>query len=563
MYISRLALDHFRSWPHLVVDFTPGVTILKGANGLGKTNIVEAVEVLSTGSSHRVSGSLPLIERGETKATIRANVNENSVERGNCGNNDAPTVDGLAEHDDGQDIADPVADTAEENVGKSGKGALSGIAAADAIRQENAVSGKQPEHDVRKTTYEVTIAARGANRGRINGGNSLYMRDIVGKVPSVSFTPEDQRLVAGDPAGRRGFLDQAGSLLIAGYAANLSTANKIAKQRSALLKQLGQRGELVDAQNAALNGLEIWTGQFIAVGVALTRARAGLIERLSGPFSRIYDELAGKPQHAGLAYAPSFEEVLDFEAPEPEISKHYQRLYAGEIARGRNLIGPHRDDMTLTLDGMPAREFASNGEMWTMALALKMALFDEIAQTQQVKPIVVLDDVFAQLDETRRRQILDFAMGQDQVLITVAAASDIPLNAAEAGKVVIVDVAELKAGAQDENANLVAQLQAARGSRKADSDDAHDSKPRQADKFLKVETDQNVRDLTDGEIGTGDGQAIAADNPRINQQVQNSSDDKVGFAGVSGTVADNPGIDGIRAQYENDESGNHGGGAQS
>lgn len=403
VYISRLALDHFRSWPHLVVDFTPGVTILKGANGLGKTNIVEAVEVLSTGSSHRISSSLPLIERGENKATIRANVSEGDDE----------------------------------------------------------------------TTYEVTIAARGANRGRINGGSSLYMRDIVGKVPSVSFTPDDQRLVAGDPSGRRGFLDQAGSLLIPGYAANLSNANKIAKQRAALLKQLGQRSEPADAQNAALNGLEIWTGQFIAVGVALTRARAGLIERLADPFSQIYDELAGKPQHAGLSYAPSFEEVLDFEQPEPEISRHYQRLYAGEIARGRNLIGPHRDDMTLTLDGMPAREFASNGEMWTMALALKMALFNEIAEVQQVKPIVILDDVFAQLDETRRRQILDFAMQQDQVLITVAAASDIPLNAAQAGNAAIIDVAELKAGAQDENANLVAQLQAVRES--SDSDDGAQS----------------------------------------------------------------------------------------
>ncbi|WEV46737.1 DNA replication and repair protein RecF [Bifidobacterium sp. ESL0690] len=461
MYISRLALDHFRSWPYLVVDFIPGVTILKGANGLGKTNIVEAVEVLSTGSSHRVSSTLPLIERGEAKATIRANVNETN---GNDDDNDVEATYESVNNDSVQVAVNSPIDGFAANAKQSsseerGSGALIG----DATTQESVESNKYPaDSNVRETTYEVTIAARGANRGRINGGNSLYMRDIVGKVPSVSFTPDDQRLVAGDPAGRRGFLDQAGSLLIPGYAANLSNANKIAKQRAALLKQLGQRNEPADAQDAALNGLEIWTGQFIGVGVALTRARAGLIERLAGPFSSIYDELAGKPQHAGLSYAPSFEEVLDFEQPEPEISKHYQRLYAGEIARGRNLIGPHRDDMTLTLDDMPAREFASNGEMWTMALALKMALFNEIAEAQQVKPIVILDDVFAQLDETRRRQILDFAMQQDQVLITVAAAGDIPLNATQAGKATIIDVAELKAGSEDENANLVAQLQAAR-----------------------------------------------------------------------------------------------------
>lgn len=493
MYISRLALDHFRSWPHLVVDFKPGVTILKGANGLGKTNIVEAIEVLSTGSSHRVSSSLPLIERGEAKATIRANVNEGNA---NGEESNAEIIHEQGENGDAQGATNFPAAADAKNTGQLNvQGQENAVLTDSTMSHGNIDSGNSlADGKVRETTYEVTIAARGANRGRINGGNSLYMRDIVGKVPSVSFTPDDQRLVAGDPAGRRGFLDQAGSLLIAGYAANLSNANKIAKQRAALLKQLGQRGEPGDAQNAALNGLEIWTGQFIGVGVALTRARAGLIERLAGPFSRIYDELAGKPQHAGLQYAPSFEEVLDFEQPEPEISKHYQRLYAGEIARGRNLIGPHRDDMTLTLDGMSAREFASNGEMWTMALALKMALLEEITETQQVKPIVILDDVFAQLDETRRKQILDFAMQQDQVLITVAAASDIPMNEAQAGNATIIDVTELKAEAQDENANLVAQLQAARESKKDNPGNDADSNEQQANEPVNIEAGQKGQD---------------------------------------------------------------------
>ena len=144
MHISRLALDHYRSWSQVVVDFVPGVNILVGKNGLGKTNLVEAVEVLSTGSSHRASSMLPLIERGQTTATIRANV-----------------VD-----DDGQ-----------------------------------------------STTYEASIHARGANRARINSGTSLYLRDIIGRIPSVSFTPEDQRLVSGDPGARRTLLNQAGALL--------------------------------------------------------------------------------------------------------------------------------------------------------------------------------------------------------------------------------------------------------------------------------------------------------------------------------------------------------------
>lgn len=144
MYISRLALDHYRSWEHCVLDFEPGINILQGANGLGKTNIVEAVEVLSTGSSHRTSSSLPLIEKGCASATIRANV----------------------------------------------------------------------EDDETQHTYEATIVARGANRARIDGGKSQYMRDLIGRTPSVSFTPEDQRLVAGDPATRRNFINQAASLLL-------------------------------------------------------------------------------------------------------------------------------------------------------------------------------------------------------------------------------------------------------------------------------------------------------------------------------------------------------------
>ena len=115
-----------------------------------------------------------------------------------------------------------------------------------------------------------------------------------------------------------------------------------------------------------------------------------------------------------------------FDDPHPQISEHFQRIYPGEMARGVNLIGPQRDDMNLELAGIPAREFASNGEMWTMALALKMALFEIVRDRLGLRPIVILDDVFAQLDDSRRTQILDFARKQDQVLITVAAEGDVP-----------------------------------------------------------------------------------------------------------------------------------------
>ncbi|MBT1172616.1 DNA replication/repair protein RecF [Bifidobacterium sp. MA2] len=378
MYISRLALDHYRSWSALVVDLAPHVNVLVGANGLGKTNIVEAIEVLSTGSSHRTSSSLPLVERGESKAVIRANVVEPA----------------------------------------SGAG------------------------DERVTTYEATIAARGANRARIDSGASRYLRDIVGLVPSVSFTPDDQRLVSGEPAARRALIDQAGALLAPRYAATLQQFTRIARQRAALLKQLGQREGSFDA---ALSGLEIWTGQFIEAGVDLTRMRERIVGRLAGTFASIYARLASGKGEAGLAYAPSFEEVAAAGDGDPRsaIAAHFQRLYAGEVARGVNLIGPQRDDLAVTLDGVPAREFASNGELWTMALALRMALFEAVSADRGVKPIVILDDVFAQLDDSRRAQILAFAAGQDQVLVTAAAPGDIPDLASDGSRTNVIDVASL------------------------------------------------------------------------------------------------------------------------
>lgn len=346
------------------MDLQPGITIFQGANGLGKTNIVEAIEVISTGSSHRASSSLPLVQRGERSATIRLNVEETNQQ-------------------------------AQETV-----------------------------------TLEATITTRGANRARINGGSSRYMRDIIGRVPSVSFTPEDQQLVMGDPAVRRSFLNQTAAQVIPGYAERLQTFTHIAKQRAALLKQINQRRQNGESVDAALSGLEIWTGQFIEAGIAITQDRERIINRLSMPFAQLYDQLSdSSDEHvAGLRYQPSFEEVVCGDSAASLISEHFQRIYPGEVARGINLIGPQRDDMTFTLHDMPAREFASNGEMWTLALALKMAVYSLLSDVHDMKPVVILDDVFAQLDESRRAQILRFAADQDQVLITVAADSDIPVD---------------------------------------------------------------------------------------------------------------------------------------
>ena len=331
-----------------MLDLTPGINILQGANGLGKTNIVEAIEVLSTGLSHRTSSSVPLVQRGEHAATIRANI---------------------------ESVTDP--EPADDGVNTS----------ADAVD----ISDMKPVRQTQTTTLEATIAARGANRARINGGQSRYLREILGTLPTVSFTPEDQQLVAGDPAVRRSFINQVASLLIPGYANRLQSFTHVAKQRAALLKQLGQWQRAGSPIDAALSGLEIWTGQFIEAGVALSRDRQRIIAELNKSFGPLYARLAGVAgdlpsnaeiqdaaqdggEQAAVEYVPSFDEILGTQAPELDKPAFPAHLSRRGVSR-RQSDRPQRDDLLVTLNGMPAREFASNGEMWTLALALKMAQY--------------------------------------------------------------------------------------------------------------------------------------------------------------------------------------------
>ncbi|MUH59245.1 DNA recombination protein RecF [Bifidobacterium sp. GSD1FS] len=162
-------------------------------------------------------------------------------------------------------------------------------------------------------------------------------------------------------------------------------------------------------------------------------------------------------------YEPSFDELLTMASNDEAyaaISAHFQRIYPGEVARGVNLIGPQRDDVSIELNGMPAREYSSNGESWTLALAMKMAVYRLLEQEHGERPIVVLDDVFAQLDPTRRAKIMEFAAKQDQVLITAAAQSDVP-QFADAN---VIDVAHVAAQSDDDPLLKQAAQAAKRGS---------------------------------------------------------------------------------------------------
>ncbi|TCD54299.1 DNA replication/repair protein RecF [Alloscardovia theropitheci] len=384
MYISRLALDHFRSWDQCIIDIDPGITIFYGSNGLGKTNIVEAIEFLSAGITHRANSAKPLIQAGHTTSYIRANIVENSIQENNL------------------------------------------------------------------TNYSLTLSSRGGHRIRVNNGKSQYHRDIIGHIPSVTFAPEDQQLVSSDPSIRRRFLDTAAIALIPGYYDLLQRYSHIAKQRVALLKNVATArlsNSSVDSMNDLFTGLEIWTTQLAQAGISITRARLDVINKISEPFTRIYKHIAGEHNDITINYRPSYDEIYRDKDPYDEVIDHYQRLFDGEVAQGRNLIGPHRDDVEFLLNNMNAKEYASNGEIWSIALALKMALYEVISQESEMKPILILDDVFAQLDNSRRSQIIEFASSIDQVLITVAAREDVPqelLNQKTHDSVHFVDVQKLK-----------------------------------------------------------------------------------------------------------------------
>lgn len=186
-------------------------------------------------------------------------------------------------------------------------------------------------------------------------------------------------------------------------------------------------------QPISLSGLEIWTGKFIESGIILTKARQEVANILNKYFNKIIKYLTNSEEYAELKYNPSFQEVVEEETEEENnvfnlISEHFQRIYEGELARGCNLIGPHRDDIDFMLDKMLAKDFASNGESWTLAIAAKMALCNALEEKNNEKPIIILDDVFAQLDENRRKQILNFVENQNQVFITTSSLSDIPKN---------------------------------------------------------------------------------------------------------------------------------------
>jgi DNA replication and repair protein RecF len=362
VHLRRLSVADFRSWERAELDLEPGVTVLIGPNGVGKTNLVEAVGYLATLGSHRVSTDAPLVRRGAERAVVRGTV----VHRG------------------------------------------------------------------RELAVELEIAPGRANRARVNRAPVARPRDVLGILRTVLFAPEDLALVRGDPAERRRFLDD---LLVSRrprYAAVRADYDRVLKQRSALLKSARTGGRTRapgDDRAGDLRTLDVWDGHLARHGAALLAGRLELVDGLAAPAVEAFTEIAPSSEPIALAYRSSVAEELPRtpDELEPLLLDALARVRSQEVERGMCLVGPHRDDLELRLGPGPAKGYASHGESWALALALRLASY-RLLCADDVEPVLILDDVFAELDDRRRRALAGVAARAEQVLVTAAVEDDVPAD---------------------------------------------------------------------------------------------------------------------------------------
>ena len=394
MHLRHLSVTDFRSYHGAEVPLAPGITTLLGRNGQGKTNLVEAAGYAASLSSHRVATDAPLVRHGADSAIVRAAV----------------------------------------------------------------------MRDGRESIIELEIVPGRANRARLNKSPLTRPRDVLGTLRTVLFAPEDLALVKGDPAERRRFLDD---LLVARqprWAGVRSDYDKALKQRNALLRSSqhlfkGGRvaahrltpGESVqEARASSESTLEVWDGQLAQVGAALTYARLRLLRDLGPYLSEAYATISDAEPLATATYRCSLEGPVAEAIAAGEVPEQ-QDLYAAtletmtlrrraEQERGVTLVGPHRDDMVLGLGELPAKGYASHGESWSIALALRLGSFRLLQHDVGTDPVLVLDDVFAELDSGRRERLAELVSDCEQVLITAAVADDVP--AWLSGRGAILDVAD-------------------------------------------------------------------------------------------------------------------------
>jgi len=375
VHLTRLALTDFRSYPELSLELAPGVTTFSGPNGEGKTNLVEAIGYLATLASHRVATDAPLVRRGADRAVLRA-----------------------------------------------------------------AVTGVQGS-----ALVEIEINPGRANRVRLNRAPMPRPRDILGALRTVLFAPEDLTLVKGDPGERRRFLDELLTATAPRYAGVRADYERVLRQRTALLKSAGSKGHLRGAAREAMTAtLDAWDAQLARAGAPLLAGRMRLVAALRPHVTAAYEAVSGGPaggssgEGSALSYRASVEaggsddertgprdEGPDAGDLEVAMIKALAGVRASELDRGVCLVGPHRDELELFIGGLPARGYASHGESWSLALALRLASFALLREGRE-DPVLILDDVFAELDTGRRDRLAALVADAEQVLITAAVPADVP-----------------------------------------------------------------------------------------------------------------------------------------
>lgn len=380
MHVRHLTVADYRSYASAELPLEPGVTTLVGLNGQGKTNLVEAIGYLATLSSHRVATDQPLVRFGAEQAVIRGAV----------------------------------------------------------VR------------DGRETMVEIELNPGRANRARLNRSPVPRPREVLGTLRTVLFAPEDLALVKGDPSERRKFLDD---LLVARqprWAGVRSDYDKVLKQRNALLKSAQpvlRRGRRVqrprpgdepvdEARASALHTLDVWNAHLATVGSQLLYARLRLLRDLGPYLEKAYNEVSAGQSDAKVTYKSSLREaaaaslaagdVPDLDALRAELVASLEEAREREIERGITLVGPHRDDLVLQLGDLPAKGYASHGESWSFALGLKLAAYQLLRHDLGEDPVLILDDVFAELDSGRRERLAAMVAECEQVLITAAVEADVP-----------------------------------------------------------------------------------------------------------------------------------------
>lgn len=379
MHLTRLGLLDFRSYPEADVALAPGVSAFIGRNGQGKTNLLEAVGYLSTLSSHRVATDAPLVRLGAERAILRA-----AVARGG-----------------------------------------------------------------RSTLIEVEVTPGRANRARVNRTPVPRPREVLGLLRTVLFAPEDLALVKGDPGERRRFLDDLLVQRAPRLAGVRGDYERVLRQRNALLKTAGAA---VRAGRGDVGTLDAWDTHLARTGAELLAARLGLVAALAPLVDKAYADLAGGVGPVRLGYRSSLGEdgpgtgdgvPLPAEL-EAALLAALARSRPAELERGVSLVGPHRDDLLLELGPLPARGYASHGESWSVALALRLASWELLGADDagaEGEPVLLLDDVFAELDTTRRDRLAAAAARAEQVLVTAAVPEDVP--AALSGQRYAVDAGEV------------------------------------------------------------------------------------------------------------------------